>query len=131
MKMDQEVIEQCVHLAEEGKITFPEVVRKLLGAGIELYYVDFLSSRATYYGKNDTYTIDCSYTSKAEVAQNFDKEKVVGGIRQIQSGQIDYQEFVRRMKEAGVITYLAFIQGGKVAYFGRKGEQHVEEFPKK
>jgi hypothetical protein len=29
-----------------------------------------------------------------------------------------------------VIGYWAFLTGKRVIYFGRKGEQHIEEFPK-
>jgi len=28
-----------------------------------------------------------------------------------------------------LIAYWAFLTGRKVIYFGRKGEQHIEEFP--
>jgi hypothetical protein len=31
---------------------------------------------------------------------------------------------------SGVISYMVFITGRKAVYFGRCGEQHVEEFPK-
>jgi hypothetical protein len=37
---------------------------------------------------------------------------------------------VNRATAAGVIGYWAFLAGKKVIYLGRKGEMHVEEFPK-
>jgi len=37
---------------------------------------------------------------------------------------------VKRSTAAGVIAYWAFLTGRKVMYFGRKGEVHVEEFPR-
>ncbi len=129
--MNHQIIQECVHLSEQGKITFPEVVQKLLGAGVELYYVDFLASKATYYGKNEAYAVDCNYSSKREVAPDFNETEVVHAIRLIQSGQIQYQEFVGKMMAAGVISYLSCLEGAKVTYFGRKGEEHIEKFTKK
>jgi hypothetical protein len=36
---------------------------------------------------------------------------------------------VKRSTAAGVIGYWALLTGKRVIYFGRKGEQHIEEFP--
>jgi hypothetical protein len=43
---------------------------------------------------------------------------------------VRYPELVKRSTPAGVIGYWAFLTGERVIYFGRKGEQHIEEFPK-
>jgi uncharacterized protein YbcV (DUF1398 family) len=43
---------------------------------------------------------------------------------------VRYPAFVQRSTAAGVIGYWAFLTGKRVSYFGRKGEQHIEEFPK-
>ena len=43
---------------------------------------------------------------------------------------IRYPEFVKQATAAGVVGYWAFLTGKKVIYFGRKGEQHAEEFPR-
>ncbi len=39
-------------------------------------------------------------------------------------------EFVSRSTAAGTVGYWAFLTGKRVIYFGRKGEQHIEEFPR-
>jgi uncharacterized protein YbcV (DUF1398 family) len=51
--------------------------------------------------------------------------------RGAQQDAIRYPEFVRRSRAAGVIGYWAFLTGRKVIYFGRQGEQHIENFPGK
>ena len=51
-------------------------------------------------------------------------------IRGAQADTVRYPEFVKRCTRAGVIGYWAFLTGKRVIYFGRKGEQHIEEFPK-
>ncbi len=37
---------------------------------------------------------------------------------------------MKQSAAAGVIAYWAFLTGKKVIYFGRKGEMHIEEFPR-
>jgi uncharacterized protein YbcV (DUF1398 family) len=54
----------------------------------------------------------------------------VAAIRGAQADTVRYPEFVKRSTAAGVIGYWAFLTGKRVIYFGRKGEQHIEEFPK-
>jgi uncharacterized protein YbcV (DUF1398 family) len=127
--MNHEVAKECTHLSDEEKITFPEIIHRLSEAGIELYYTDLLAPSKTYYANDTSYTLDCSFQSK-KVADIFNFEGVIDAIRQIQSGQIQYQELIRKLMDSGVICYIVFIKGRKVIYFGRRGEYHVEEFPK-
>jgi len=127
--MNHEVVKECTNLSDEEKITFPEVVRRLAEAGIELYYTDLLAPSKTYYANNTSYTVECSFQSK-KVADTFNREGVIDAIRKIQSGQIQYQECMKKIMASGVISYIVFIKGRKVIYFGRRGEQHVEEMPK-
>ncbi len=128
--MNYQVVKECTVLSDEGKITFPESVRRLVEGGIELYYADLLASIKTYYSKNEAYTVNFSFASKREVSSIFSAEGVKGAIRQIQSGQINYQEFLRKIMDSGIISYMVFLTGKKAVYFGRYGEQHIEEFPK-
>ena len=64
------------------------------------------------------------------VAGEFSSSEVTAAIRGAQADQIRYPEFMKRAAAAGVIAYWAFFTGRKVIYFGRKGESHVEEFPR-
>jgi uncharacterized protein YbcV (DUF1398 family) len=128
--MNYEVAKECTLLSDEEKITFPQVVRRLMEAGIESYYTDLLSSNKTYYAENTAYTVDCTLNQKSKVADSFNQEGVAKTIKQIQSGEIQYQEFMRKIMEFGTISYMVFIKGRKAIYFGRRGEMHIEEFPK-
>ena len=127
--MNTEVIEECSRLADEGKMTFPESVARLLKAGFESYYTDLLSLKKIYFSKNNTYIHDFKLFTKKEVADHFDRTSVIQAIREIQADKIQYQEFLRKIMDAGVIFYIVFMTGKKVIYFGRRGEQHLEEFP--
>lgn len=64
------------------------------------------------------------------VAEQFSSTGIVAAIRGAQTDTIRYPEFMKRSAAAGVIAYWAFLTGKKVIYFGRKGEIHVEEFPR-
>ncbi len=128
--MNYEVAKECTLLSDEEKISFPEVIQRLSQAGVELYYADLLSSNKTYYVGNTAYTIDCTLTSKKEVSRTFNAKGVISTIREIQSDRIKYQEFIKKIMECGVISYMVFIRGHKALYFGRNGEQYIEEFPK-
>jgi len=62
--------------------------------------------------------------------EEFSPSEVVAAIRGAQADAIRYPEFVKRSVAAGVIAYWAFLTGKRVIYFGRKGEFHIEEFPR-
>jgi uncharacterized protein YbcV (DUF1398 family) len=64
------------------------------------------------------------------VVQEFSSPDLVAAIRGAQSDTIRYPEFIKYAATAGVIAYWAFLAGGKVIYFGRKGQFHVEDFPR-
>ena len=40
-----------------------------------------------------------------------------------------YPEFMRLSRAAGCVGYVTWLAGRRVAYFGRRGETHVERFP--
>lgn len=128
--MDYEVVKECTVLSDEGKITFPQVIRRLLETGVERYYADLVHPSKTYYDKHSAYTVESSHKHGKKVSDSFQVQGVISAIRQIQSGEILYGEFIRKIMESGVAFYIVFLKGRKVIYFGKLGEQHVEEFPK-
>jgi hypothetical protein len=64
------------------------------------------------------------------VAGEFSDSGLVAAIRGAQADAIRYPEFVQRSTAAGVVGCWAFLTEKKVLYLGRKGESHVEEFPR-
>lgn len=127
--MDIEEIEVCTYLSDQDNITFPEVVSRLKIAGIESYYADLLAPNKTYYSGNSAITVKCNSHHK-KVAEEFNPEGLIETIKLVQRGAIKYQEFVKKIMECGVLSYLIFINGKKALYFGRKGEIHTESFVK-
>ena len=114
---------------QEGKMTFPQGVRRLMEIGVESYFVDLASKRKTYYmGDGRTHT-EPMILNVDPIAGKFSPAELIAAIRAAQADTIRYPEFVKRSTGAGVIGYWAFLTGKRVVYLGRNGESHVEEFP--
>jgi uncharacterized protein YbcV (DUF1398 family) len=128
--MSKQVIIELVLATQQGKMTFPQVVKGLLEIGVESYLVDFEAKQKTHYlTDGTTYTVPM-ILDPGPIAAEFSSADLVAAIRGAQADTVRYPEFVKRSSAAGVIGYWAFLTGKRVIYFGRKGEQHIEEFLK-
>lgn len=127
--MNPQAIRETLAESHQGKLIFPEVVRRMLAAGVESYFVDFLRSEDIVYLNDNTTLIEKMHLPHDPAAAYFSKPGIVAAIRAAQRDEIRYPEFVRQSVAAGVVGYWAFLSGKKVIYFGRKGEFHIEEFP--
>jgi len=128
--MSKQVIHEVAIATQQGKMTFPQVVKGLLEVGVESYLVDFATKQKTHYlTDGSTYTVPM-ILEPGPIAPEFSNSDLVAAIRGAQADTVRYPEFVKRSTAAGVIGYWAYLTGERVIYFGRKGEQHIEEFPK-
>ena len=128
--MSKQVIHELAIATQQGKLTFPQVVSGLLEAGVESYLVDFAAKQKTHYLADGTTHTVPMILDPGPIAAEFKGADLVAAIRGAQADTVRYPEFVKRSSAAGVIGYWAFLTGEKVIYFGRKGEQHIEDFPK-
>ena len=129
--MEIKVIDECKELSLAGRITFPEVVMKLAGAGVERYIADMVGRSTYYYGiDNSAYSTEFKFDAQ-QVAQNFNATAVKSAITEIQQGHSNYKTFLAQIISAGCCHYEVFITGRKVIYFGRDGSSHTELFPSK
>jgi uncharacterized protein YbcV (DUF1398 family) len=128
--MSKQVIHELAFATQQGKITFPQVVQGLLEAGVESYFVDFATRQKTHYLADGTTHAVPMILDPGPIAAEFSSADLIAAIRGAQADTVRYPEFVTRATAAGVIGYWAFLTGKRVIYFGRKGEQHIEEFPK-
>ena len=127
--MNTTEIQSIMKETQEGRMIFPDVVRRLLALGVESYFVDFAVGRETFYASNGETHTEPMKLALGPVAAEFSHAGLVAAIRGAQADTIRYPEFVERSTNAGVTGYWAFLTGKKVVYFGRKGESHTEEFP--
>jgi uncharacterized protein YbcV (DUF1398 family) len=128
--MSKPAIHELAIATQQGKVTFPEVVKGLLEAEVESYLVDFATKQKTHYLADGTRHTVLMILNPSPIAAEFDGAGLLAAIRGAQADTVRYPEFVERSTAAGVIGYWAFLTGKRVIYFGRKGEQHIEEFPK-
>jgi uncharacterized protein YbcV (DUF1398 family) len=127
--VDTNVIQAVMAETQAGKLVFPEVVRRLLEIGVESYFCDLAAGTETFYMRDGQSHAEKMVLPMAPIAAEFSQSELRTAIRGAQADTIRYPEFAKRSAAAGVIAYWAFLTGGKVIYFGRKGELHTEEFP--
>ena len=128
--MNTQLMHEISLETQEGNMTFPQGVKQLLEIGVESYCVDFAAARKTYYLADGSTQTEPMILKLDPVAADFNAAELVAAILGAQADTVRYPEFVRRSTAAGVAGYRAFLTGKRVIYFGRKGEQHIEEFPK-
>ena len=126
--MNTKVMHEVMTETQAGKLIFPEVVRRLIGIGVESYFVDLATGNETFYMSDGTTHREAMTLALDPVAEEFTSSELVAAIRGAQADTIRYPEFMKRSAAAGVVAYWSFLTGRKVIYFGRKGEFHVEEF---
>jgi uncharacterized protein YbcV (DUF1398 family) len=128
--MDIQAFEESTKLSLEGKITFPEVVKRLAAAGVASYRVDLIRFEKTAYGEGqDSSRHFCDFKEAPSIPSEFRVEEVKSAILDIQQQKIDYLPFIHRIMAAGTTHYEVFIGGRKAVYTGRNGDSHTEFFP--
>jgi uncharacterized protein YbcV (DUF1398 family) len=130
--MDQHakhVAEECTKASDEERISFGDVVMKLMQAGVERYHADLVRDEKTYYmpdGAN--HRVACAAVS-ARPGEEFSAAGVEAAIRAVQAGKIQYRKFCEDVVAAGCAGYMVSLLGRRAVYYGRTGECHVEYFP--
>ncbi len=129
--MDTQIIQETAAKTLAGTISFPEVVGNLLRAGVGFYHVDYLARRKSFYAAEGSAVVvtPIDYEGLPNVPPEFDAVAVKAAIVDSQRHGQHYRDFARRVMSAGVQGYFAFLEGKRVIYLGRQGDQHTEWFP--
>lgn len=127
--IQQNLIQETFKASNDGRMHFGEVIGRLREAGVESYTVDYRSHQTTYHLSNDETLILQIGPSEQGIEGTFSAAGVQAAIRGAQQGTVMYPEFKHLSMQAGCIGYTVWIAGRHVAYYGRKGETHVEHFP--
>ena len=122
-------IRETFNRSNDGGIHFGQVVGNLLDASVESYHVDYRSCRTTYFMPyGETLTLDMEVPDVA-IATEFSASAIQLAILAAQRGEVMYPEFKKLSQAGGCVGYTVWLAGRQVAYYGRKGETHVENFP--
>ncbi|MDG3005022.1 hypothetical protein [Paludisphaera mucosa] len=127
--MDATILHDCLTQALAGRITFPEVVGRLLATGVERYDADLARMELRHYAAAGAIHVEPLPLADAPaVPRTFSAEGVRSAVAAAQGREVDYPGFLRRIMAAGTVGYTAFLGGRRVVYFGRDGDCHVEPF---
>lgn len=128
--MNRQTLHDCLTLALEGKMTFPETVARMNQEGVERYLADLVTLEKTHYAPDGQTIVEkIALDRPPAIADDFSVEGVQSAIREIQQRRIKYDAFLRLIMQAGVVAYTVHLGGHRAIYMGRKGEMHVEAFP--
>jgi uncharacterized protein YbcV (DUF1398 family) len=127
--MNTKAMHQALEGSQQGRLTFPEVIRMLMEAGVESYRCDLIRADDTFYMPSGETHVEKMSLLSVQIPEEFSAAGIVAAIRAAQADEIRYPEFLKRAMAAGVASYWVFIAGKKVIYFGRNGDFHVEKFP--
>ena len=128
--MDEDMVRALAKATLDGSMPFPEIVGKLIAAGVEYYHVDYATSTFTFYSvSGPAVTAPLAFEDLPSTAENFDVVALKAAILDSQQHGQKFPAFCRRALLAGVQGYFAFLRGQRVTYLGRQGEQHIEWFP--
>lgn len=125
------IAEECTAASEKDRMSFPQVLGALAGAGFEGYFADLRRTVKIYYLPDGESIEVATGGETPPVAEAFDSAAVAGAVRWAQAAEADYcyKGFCERIMAAGCMGYLVSLPGRRAVYFGRTGEMHVEHFP--
>ena len=79
--MNTEIIAQTARKTLAGTLSFPEVVGRLLAAGVEYYHVDYVALRKTFYSADGNVAVTpINYEGLPPVALEFSIENLRANI---------------------------------------------------
>jgi uncharacterized protein YbcV (DUF1398 family) len=122
-------MQECTDASDQDRTSFPEVVMKLMQAGVERYHADLLRAERIYYLPSDESHRVPAASVNATPAPAFAADGVAAAVRAIQQQKIQYREFCERIAQAGCVGYMVSLCGRRAVYYGRTGDSYVEPFP--
>lgn len=123
------VVRECTEASDQERIAFPDVIAKLMQAGIERYHADLTRAEKTFYLPNGSSETVTGARISVAPSREFSAPEVEAAIRAIQAGRIKYKEFCARIVAAGCVGYFVSLAGRRAIYYGRTGDSYVEPFP--
>ena len=128
--MKSEVVAQAARATLDGSMAFAEIVGRLIETGVEYYHVDYVALQKTFYSATgEIIKTPITYENLPSVAADFDVDALKAAILDSQQNGQHYKDFTKRVMNAGVQGYIAFLRGKRVTYWGRGGDSYPEWFP--
>jgi uncharacterized protein YbcV (DUF1398 family) len=125
----KQVVIECTHASDNEVSLFPQIVARLMAAGVERYHADLVRFEKTYYLPDGCSEVVPCQAVEVPAAVSFNASEVEAAVRASQKQEIGYREFCRRVTRAGCVGYQVSLAGRRAVYYGRSGQTHVEHFP--
>ncbi|MFB2550149.1 DUF1398 domain-containing protein [Ensifer soli] len=127
----RDTIHACHIATDTDAMDFPEIVGRLISAGVESYAVDFRRRSKTYYLPDGDSLVLESPAHDGFVAARFDAGAIEAAVREAQAKLpgYSYAGFCGKVMAAGCAGYIVSFPGRRAVYLGRTAETHVEHFP--
>jgi uncharacterized protein YbcV (DUF1398 family) len=125
----RDAVVEATRASDQERVTFGEVVMKLMQAGVERYHADLLRGEKTYYLPNGESEVVAGEPIGDAPAREFSAAGVDMAVRDIQAGRIEYRTFCARIAQAGCVGYHVSLAGQRAVYYGRTADCHIEWFP--
>lgn len=121
--------EACTAASDTGSVPFPQIVGRLIAAGVERYHADLRRDEKIYYDSDGgSHAVPC-HGVDAPFAEAFSEDRLRAAVKATQAGLLPYPDFCREIAAAGCVAYLVSFPGRRAVYYGRTGETCVELFP--
>jgi uncharacterized protein YbcV (DUF1398 family) len=128
--MDTKGVTEAAAASLAGTLPFPEIVAKLVAAGVEYYHVDYAGRCVQFYdGTGARVVTGIEFEGLGPIASDFNASELKAAILDSQRNGQKFRDFSARAMKAGVQGYYAFLRGRRVTYLGRTGDEHTEWFP--
>lgn len=124
------LVREMTAASDGERIVFPQVVARLMAAGVERYHADLIAGEKTYYMPDGAHEVVACDRLDRPPAAAFEPAGVKAAVSEIQAGRIGYRAFCARIAEAGCVGYHVSIAGRRAVYYGRDLDSHVEWFPR-
>jgi len=120
-KLTESEFQEMIRRRSTGEISFPQFLEELSQSGINEYEIDVATGRATYKGVHSGFKTDSQVS--LVISDNFNRSKVLEAIADI---SLPFLDFLKKIAEAGIVTYRVYMSEKKVTYIGI-GEEEIEE----
>jgi len=127
--MNVSVLEQLFDKALAGALSFPDILATLKRQEVESYHVDMVRRECRFYANTGESYVTPVALTHAGVAEEFSVHALANVNRRVQAGKASYSDFVREAAAAGCAYYIVYLNGGRIRYFGRNGDESVQYFP--
>lgn len=125
--MEPEILRAAADQTLSNQKSFQDMCRKLLLAGIESVHFDLIANRMTCYTPEGRVFDEPFFFEGPRVADVFSEESIIEDYKALLMHKLSLHEFFAFIMLAGATGFTIYLLGKKVLFFGRCGENHLEQ----